>query len=64
MSRRWEKTKRILGNQRGGGFLENGLWIILIVFVLAVAGGALAVAIAGKYTSLEQSISNMSIPTI
>ena len=64
MNTMWEKIKRILGNQRGNSFLENGLWIILIVFVLAGAGAALAVVVSGKYTALGDALKNISIPTI
>ncbi|HBQ26790.1 MAG TPA: hypothetical protein DD791_10395 [Syntrophomonas sp.] len=60
----WNKTKRILGNQRGNTFLENGLWIILIVFALAVAGAALALVVAGKYNALSDSLKDIAIPQI
>lgn len=60
----FKKVKRILGNERGNVFLENGVWIILIVFVLAVAGAALAVAITGKYAELTSVLSGISVPSL
>ncbi|CFX15318.1 Uncharacterized [Syntrophomonas zehnderi OL-4] len=60
----WKKAKRLLSNQKGNTFLENGLWIVLIVFALAVAGGALALVVSGKYSALADSIKAISIPTI
>jgi LPS O-antigen subunit length determinant protein (WzzB/FepE family) len=53
-----------MGNQRGSAFLENGVWIILIVFALAVAGAALALAVSGKYTELTNIIKNITVPSI
>jgi len=58
------KARRIMGNQRGNTFLENGVWIILIVFVLAVAGAALALAVSGKYTELTNVIKNITVPSL
>lgn len=58
------KARRIMGNQRGNTFLENGVWIILIVFALAVAGAALALAVSGKYTELTNVIKNITVPSI
>lgn len=60
----WKKTKCILGNQRGNTFLENGLWIILVVFLLAGAAAALGVVVSGKYTALGDALKSISIPTI
>ncbi len=60
----WNKARRIMGNQRGSAFLENGVWIILIVFALAVAGAALALAVSGKYTELTNIIKNITVPSI
>ncbi len=59
-----KKAKRILGNEKGNVFLENGVWIILIVLVLAAAGVALAVAVSGKYTELTAVLSNISVPSL
>lgn len=64
MLHNWKKARRILGNQRGNTFLENGLWIILIVFALAVAAAALAVVVSGKYNDLSNALKNIAIPTI
>lgn len=60
----FKKAKKILGNEKGNVFLENGFWIILIVFVLAVAGAALAVAITGKYAEFTSVLSNISVPSL
>ncbi len=58
------KTKRIIGNESGNTFLENGFWIILVVFVLAIAAGALAVVVAGKFDDLKTAVSGVSVPSI
>lgn len=58
------KAKRILGNERGNAFLENGFWIILVVFVLAIAASALAVTVSDKFYALETVVFDVGVPSI
>ena len=36
------KIKRVVKDDRGSAFIENGLWIIVVVLIVAGAGYALA----------------------
>lgn len=58
------KAKRIIGNERGNAFLENGFWIILVVFVLAIAASALAITVSGKFDDLKTAVTGVSVPSI
>lgn len=58
------KAKRIIGNERGNAFLENGFWIILVVFVLAIAASALAITVSGKFDDLETAVTGVDVPSI
>lgn len=58
-----KKIKRVLGNERGGQFLEGGLWIVLVVFVIAVAGAGLAAVVASKFNALKEPINALTVPT-
>ncbi|MGI5922117.1 MAG: hypothetical protein ACOX6I_10320 [Syntrophomonadaceae bacterium] len=59
------KAVRILNNQKGQSFLESALYIIIVVFV--VAGGGYALANSGikpKLEDLQTSITNVTVPAI
>lgn len=59
------KVFKVLSDQQGQAFLENALYIIIVVLLLAGAGFALANSgIKPKYDSLEKSIENVTIPNI
>lgn len=58
------RIKRVLQNERGGQFLEGGLWIVLVVFVVAIAGAGLAGVVAGKFTALKDTINAVSVPAL
>lgn len=49
-------------DERGAQFLENGMWIALVVLGLAGAGLSLAKTIDGKYGEMEQKIQVLNIP--
>lgn len=56
--------KTFLKDESGSQFIENGLWIGLVVLTLAGAGVALAKTISGKYTDINGAIGNVEVPSI
>lgn len=59
------KAINILKNQKGQAFLENALYIIGSVFVLAGAAFALAkLGVKPKFTDLQTQITNVDVPDI
>lgn len=56
--------KTFLKDENGSQFIENGLWIALVVLTLAGAGYGLANTIKGKYTSIDNSVKNVTVPNI
>lgn len=60
-----KKAIRILNNQKGQTFLESAMYIIIVVFV--VAGGGYALANSGikpKLSDLQTNITNVTVPSI
>ena len=57
-------VRTFIRNDRGSQFIENGLWIALVVLTLAGAGYGLASTIKGKYTSIDNSVKNVNVPNI
>jgi len=52
-------------NQEGQAFLENGLYIIIVVLLLAGAGYTLAnLGIKPKYSELQEEIRTVTIPPL
>lgn len=49
----WSCVKRLLGNNRGGGFVENLLWILVVVLVIAI-----------PTVDLSEAISNIMVNTV
>lgn len=49
-------------DERGTQFLENGMWIALVILVLAGAGLSLAKTFDGKYVEMDQKIQFLEIP--
>ncbi|MDR9756971.1 MAG: hypothetical protein RJR35_09635 [Thermoanaerobacterales bacterium] len=45
----FNKIKTVLSNEKGSTFIESGLWIALVVLVMAVAGVALARTMESKF---------------
>lgn len=48
----FNKIKAVLSNEKGSTFIESGLWIALVVLVMAGAGVALASAMKGKFEGI------------
>lgn len=59
------RINSILSDERGSTFIESGLWIGLVVLVMAGAGIVLANTIKTKFGALETSVDgvNTAIPT-
>ncbi|KYH30980.1 hypothetical protein [Neomoorella mulderi] len=54
-----------LRDQRGSSFIENALWIIVVVLLVAGAGYALASqGVTPKLDQIRQSISDVQVPDI
>jgi len=58
----FNKIKTVLSNEKGSTFIESGLWIALVVLVMAVAGVALANTMSGKYTQIGNTVGNVDVP--
>ncbi len=58
----FNKIKAVLSNEKGSTFIESGLWIALVVLVMAVAGVALAGTIEGKFTQIKEKVSGVTVP--
>jgi hypothetical protein len=55
----------IIRNQQGQSFIENALYVIIVVLLLAVAAYNLANSgVKPKYTELQGTISNVTVPDI
>lgn len=54
-----KKVKSILCDERGSTFIESGLWIALVVLVMAGAGITLANTIKGKYADINTEVGNV-----
>jgi len=59
-----KKSIKVLRDQQGQAFLENGLYIIIIVLLLAGAGYALANSgVKPKYDELQGKITSVTVPS-
>ena len=56
------KIKTVLSNEKGSTFIESGLWIALVVLVMAVAGVALANAVGQKFIDIEDTMHAVPVP--
>lgn len=55
----------VLSDCRGSAFIENGLWIIVVVLLVAGAGYALANdGIKAKFDGISSEVKSVSIPSI
>ncbi|MEW6300794.1 MAG: hypothetical protein AB1671_24190 [Thermodesulfobacteriota bacterium] len=55
----------VLGSERGSAFIENGLWIIVVVLLVAGAGYALANGgIKAKFEGIQGTVSSVQVPNI
>jgi Flp pilus assembly pilin Flp len=56
------KIKTVLSNEKGSTFIESGLWIALVVLVMAGAGVALANTMQGKFGEIEGVMEGVTVP--
>jgi Flp pilus assembly pilin Flp len=56
------KVKTVLSNEKGSTFIESGLWIALVVLVMAGAGVALANTMDTKFGQIEGAMENVTVP--
>ena len=52
----FNKIKTVLSNEKGSTFIESGLWIALVVLVMAGAGITLANTMDGKFEAIGEKI--------
>ena len=52
------KVKTVLSNEKGSTFIESGLWIALVVLVMAGAGMALAGTMKNSFSGIESEITD------
>ena len=56
---------RVFFDRRGSGFIENALWIIVVVLAVAGAGYMLANnALKPKMNNIQQKINGVTVPNI
>lgn len=58
------KARKILSNEKGMGFLEIGLYVVLVIFVVAIAGSDLGGAVSSKFSALTETIKSIAVPSI
>jgi Flp pilus assembly pilin Flp len=56
------KVKTVLSNEKGSTFIESGLWIALVVLVMAGAGVALANTMGTKFGQIEGVMDGITVP--
>ncbi|OIQ59758.1 Flp family type IVb pilin [Neomoorella thermoacetica] len=56
--------KKLALEEKGSTFIESGLWIAIVVLVMATAGYNLANTMKDKFTGISNTVSNIPIPTI
>ena len=60
-----KKIKEMLADNRGSAFIENGLWIIVVILIVAGAGYALANGgIKTKFTEIQSTVTSVQTPQI
>ncbi|MFZ5645593.1 MAG: hypothetical protein ACOY46_18675 [Bacillota bacterium] len=58
-------NRRLFRDSRGSAFIENGLWIIVVVLLVAGAGYALAnQGIKAKFEGISSEVQSVSVPNI
>lgn len=59
------KIKRVVKDDRGSAFIENGLWIIVVVLIVAGAGYTLAnEGIKFQFDNIQTTIKDAPVPDI
>lgn len=57
--------KRLWKDEKGNAFIENGLWIIVVVLLVAGAGYSLAnQGIKEKFTQIQTQVTGTEVPNI
>ncbi|OIQ59759.1 hypothetical protein MOTE_10150 [Moorella thermoacetica] len=56
--------KKLVLEEKGSTFIESGLWIAIVVLVMATAGYNLANTMKDKFTGISNTVNSISIPTI
>ena len=56
------KVKTILSDERGTTYIESGLWIALVVLVMARAGVELANAMQIKFREIQEVMGGIGVP--
>ncbi len=56
------KVKAVLSNEKGSTFIESGLWIALVVLVMAGAGVTLAGTMKGKFGDIGNRVGGVDVP--
>jgi len=57
-----DKVKTILSDERGTTYIESGLWIALVVLVMAGAGVGLAKVMQIKFGQIEEVMADIDVP--
>ncbi|NHM28065.1 Flp family type IVb pilin [Desulfofundulus sp. TPOSR] len=58
------KLVSLLKDESGSTFIESGLWIAIVVLVMATAGYNLANTMKGKFTEIQSNVSAITVPKI
>ncbi|MFY9433141.1 MAG: hypothetical protein WAP24_08655 [Thermacetogeniaceae bacterium] len=58
----FNKIKTVLSNEKGSTFIESGLWIALVVLVIAVAGVKLANVMQVKFGEIHGIVEGVEVP--
>ncbi len=56
------KVKTVLSNEKGSTFIESGLWIALVVLIMAGAGVALAKIMDKKFLDIGGIMEKVTVP--
>ena len=56
------KIKTVLSNEKGSTFIESGLWIALVVLVMAGAGVFLAGKMDWKLREIGNKVNSLDVP--
>jgi len=58
-----DRIKTVLSNEKGTTYIESGLWIALVVLVMAGASVKLASAMQGKFDQIQGVMDNINVPS-
>ena len=59
-----QKLASLLADERGSTFIESGLWIAIVVLVMATAGYNLSNPMKSKFTEIQNTVSAITVPRI